>query len=107
MNQTCIDKMFEVVALGGNAQELAIEAIELAKNGEYIEAYNYLDKAKRDYKLASIELSSYLKLIQNSDDQKVDILVMHANEYVSSARITINYASELVEIYKLISNLKS
>lgn len=107
MEKIEIDKMFEIIARGGNARELAILATDLAKGGNFKEANKNLNEAKDDYELASVLMSEYLQSKLNEENQNVELLALHATEHLTSAKISINYVYEIVEIYKLIYNIQS
>ncbi len=98
------DVLFEIIARSGNAKECAILAMDSVENN-YIEVDKYLDEARSDYKLASIELSKYLKNKTENNSNEVDLLLLHAVEHTAVAGTTIQYALEIVKMKKQISDI--
>lgn len=91
---------FEIILYAGNAKELAIQAISLAKKGGYQEAEECLLKAKEQLIQTHEQHKELLVRLANGEKVEVDLLMVHAEDYLSSAQQQTWIAEEMIDLYK-------
>ncbi|MDU5111004.1 MAG: PTS lactose/cellobiose transporter subunit IIA [Clostridium sp.] len=93
---------FELILYAGNSKSSAMEAILLAKKGDFEDAQRKLEEANEQLNLAH-EVQTKL-LVNNARGEKceVDILMVHAQDHLNGALITLELVTEMIEMYKLI-----
>jgi len=96
-----VDKVaFQLTLHGGNAKDLAHDALTTAKEGNYKKAEELLNDAEEEYKKGH-EIQS--KAMQNDDKEnrvKPTLLLVHAKDHLMSAKSELFLIKELIELYK-------
>lgn len=97
---------FELILHAGNAKSSAMEALKLAKNSQFKEAQAKLVEANEELVKAH-EIQTQL-LVKNAQGEKneVDILMVHAQDHLNGALITIDLVNEIVDLYKIVREVK-
>lgn len=93
--------IMELIVHSGNARSRAMEAIKLAKNGEF-------EKAKEKIKECEEQIGSahglQTQLIQeeaNGKKSEVSLLVVHAQDHLMNAITVKDMAKEFLDMYKI------
>lgn len=93
---------FQIISLVGTARSLYIEAIQLAKKGEFALSKEKMAEGENIF----IEGHKiHAKLIQQEANQnpvKINLLLMHAEDQLMSAETFKILADELIEVYQKI-----
>ena len=96
---------FSLILHSGDSLSHAMEAIELAREGNFEEAELAMKKANESLNKAHQIQTDLLhkecseELLENSS---VNILMVHAQDHLSNALNTINYANEFITLYKIL-----
>jgi len=95
---------FQIISAAGGARSNYIEAIDAAKEGNFVKAKELISEGE---KMFSEGHSIHTKLIQQSasDDQeavKVNMLLVHSEDMLMSAETFGILAKEFIELYKKI-----
>jgi len=93
---------FELILHSGNARSLAMEAIILAKENNFIEADMKLEEAGAEIALAHKVQTSLIQKEANNEKIDVSILLIHAQDHLMTALTVKELASEFVDLYKRI-----
>jgi len=96
---------FSLILNAGNANSKSIMAIEKARNFEFADAKELINSAEVDLRIAH---QSQTDLIQDEAKGKktdLSILLIHAQDHMTRAMISLDHAKEFVHIYELISKL--
>lgn len=101
MESINLDKTaFQITLHGGNAKDLAHDALVLAKKGEYEQAESLLADAEAEFNLGHDVQS---KAMQKDDkDNRVvpTLLLVHAKDHLMAAKTEINLIKELIDLHK-------
>lgn len=92
---------FELILYAGNGRSYAMEAIQEAKKGNFVEAEDRLKKAREELGKAH---EFQTKLIQQEADGKsnpINILLIHAQDHLMTAMTVRDLATEIVELYRI------
>lgn len=96
----------ELIAVAGDARSEAMHGIQLAKKGELEEARLVIKNAEERL-LQAHQLQTDL-IQQEASGNKVDvnIILVHSQDHLTSAILTIDLAKEMVDLYDTIRALK-
>ena len=93
---------FQLILHAGNAKSYAMEAIKEAKNNNFDVAYKKLDEANKELNVAHKAQYDLLSEFSNGKEVGVDVLMVHAQDHVSGAALTIEMAKEIIDLNKRI-----
>lgn len=93
--------IIKVVMHAGNAHSLAMEAIGLAKGGDFDGAQGALDDAGASL-LEAHKYHAELLSLDARDELEIRLLIVHAEDQLSAAALTIGLAREIVELHALL-----
>lgn len=96
------ETIFQIILHGGNGKSLAMEAISLARQGDFTEAEKKLKESE-----AAINEAHQIQtdLIQNeAKGNKTDLslLMVHAQDHLMTAITVKDLAKEIVNLYELV-----
>ncbi len=97
MSKTLEQYSMMMVTYSGMAKSSALEAIDLAEEGkDYLPKF---EEAEENLKLAGQE---HFELLSKSatEEIKIDILLMHAEDQMLNAETTLALAKKMVKIYE-------
>ncbi|MGN1343930.1 MAG: PTS lactose/cellobiose transporter subunit IIA [Traorella sp.] len=98
---------FLLILHAGNAKSCAMEAIQAAKTRDFLLARNKLEEAQRELVQAHEIQTKLLVEEMNGNKQEVSILTVHAQDHLNGALITIDLATEIVNLYEIIVEEKN
>jgi cellobiose PTS system EIIA component len=105
MDNTEIQKIaMTVIMNSGDARSSAMEAIQLARKGEYDVALEKNQKAKEAIVLAHKAQTELLQKEANGDQLEFSLLLTHSQDHLMSTMVIIDLADEILEIWKKISS---
>ena len=93
-------KSFQLILHSGNARRLAHEALQLIKEEKKEEANNKMKEAKKELLEAQKLHAQMLRDMANSEEIKVDLLLIHAEDHVSGSQNCLDMAAEVIAIYE-------
>ncbi|KYD28868.1 PTS system, cellobiose-specific IIA component [Geobacillus stearothermophilus] len=91
---------FQIILHGGNARNLAIEAIHHAKNGEFILAEQKIEEAHEEMREAHRFQTELIQGEARGEKIEIRILLVHAQDHLMNAMTVIDLAQEMIDIYK-------
>ena len=89
---------------GGNARSRAMEAIELAKKGEFELAQAKLEEANEHINKAHGAQTDLLTKEASGDCQQVTLLMVHAQDHLMNAITVRDLAVQFVALYQKINS---
>lgn len=93
---------FQLILHAGNAKSSAMEAISYAKKGDFENAHEKLDEANQELvKAHDIQTALLVKNAQGKTIN-IDILMVHAQDHLNHALTSIDFAAEIIDLYKVI-----
>lgn len=105
-NENNYDASFQIISYAGNSRGLSTEAIEAAKSNKFKEAEDKIEEAQTNFVKAHQYLTELIvdEANGNSSNEKVDLLMIHAQDHLTMATLALDNAREFLDIYKLIFN---
>jgi cellobiose-specific phosphotransferase system component IIA len=100
-----IEKSMEIIAFGGEGKSLAMQAIQKARAGAFLEAEELLKQADEAIVKCHQQHSEILFYDAEHNDLQISMLLVHAADHLTSADIIREMAEEIVHMYKEIKNV--
>ena len=98
---------FQIILHAGNSRSSSMEAMDCARHGDFTAAKEKLTDAKRELTLAH-KVQTQLLVNQSQGNVVIpDILLVHAQDHLSSASVSLDISKELVHIYEILHKLTS
>lgn len=91
---------FQMILHGGNGRSLAFEAIQAARQGEHAAAKNKIQEAKAELLIASRQHAAVLQRFVTDQQLQVSMLLVHAEDHISSSQVMIELVQEMIMIYE-------
>jgi cellobiose-specific phosphotransferase system component IIA len=92
-----------VIANSGAAKSKYITSIELAGKDQFDEAIDFLEKGKIDLQKGAEAHLEMLKLTSREDGNGLSLLMVHAEDHLSTAELLEKIAEEMVRLYQKVS----
>lgn len=107
LQETITEVAFEIIANVGTARGMYIEAIQLAKKGEYKQARAMMAEGKETFVQGHHSHADLLEWQGQGLTWKTNIYLMHAEDQLMAADSFETIASEMIEQYEQINALKA
>ncbi len=104
MNEENVNKAFEIISFAGNARASAVMAIENAREGNFDESDRLIKEAQQDETKAHQLLFELLRKEASGETYDVDLMIVHAQDHLTMASLSLENAKEFNHIYKLLLN---
>lgn len=99
-------EIFNIISNGGDAKAIAYEALELAHENQFEQAYKKLENANETLSKAH---NTQTKLIQadiNGENVKMSLLLVHAQDHLMTSISEISLIEQMIKMLKKISFLE-
>jgi len=96
----------ELIWHAGNSKSCAMEALTAANNGDYDTAEKKQKEAGEEMKTAHQIQTDMLHDFANGQEFNVDILMVHAQDHLNAAILTMDFVKQMVMMTKEIQDLK-
>jgi PTS system cellobiose-specific IIA component len=97
---------FQLILHAGNARSLGMKAISLARAGNFEDAEKLMKEAEKEQKEAHLVQTQMLTSEEEGAETKPNmLLVVHALDHVTAGSMSIDWAYEMINIYKTLSGL--
>lgn len=93
-------RSFHLILKSGNARSLAFEALRVVKEDKINEAKAKLIKANEELLQAQKLHAQMLRDMANNQTIEINLLLIHAQDHVSSSECCLSMAKEVIEIYE-------
>lgn len=90
---------FEIIACAGDAKSLALMAIEEARNGNFEQAEKS-GRSKRADGQGARCAERYAAERSSGKSVELNIVLIHAEDHLTMAIMSIDFAEEFIELYK-------
>ncbi|WP_233879503.1 PTS lactose/cellobiose transporter subunit IIA [Virgibacillus halodenitrificans] len=91
---------FQIILYGGNARNVAMEAIQYAKGGEFDKAEGKLEEANEEISKAHRNQTDLLQGEARGEKTEIRLLLIHAQDHLMNAMTVIDLAKEIIELHK-------
>lgn len=89
-----------VVAFSGNARSNFLEALDLAKDGKFEEADQYIKMGLENLELAGQAQKDFLTNEAEGSREGLDFLAIHAQDHYMTTLLLRDLINNLIDIYK-------
>jgi len=92
--------VMNLIVDAGSARSYAMQAIQLAKEGNFDEALEALENADKDMSKAHGMQTDLIQNEAKGNKTEIDLFMVHAQDHIMTAMLARDLAKELVELYK-------
>lgn len=96
---------FGLILNAGNSKSFSLMAIEAARDYDFEEAHNLIAQAEAELKLAHQTQTDLIQSEARGEKCDVDIILVHAQDHLTTAMIMVDQAKEFVHLYELLSKV--
>ncbi|MBM7539823.1 PTS lactose/cellobiose transporter subunit IIA [Amphibacillus cookii] len=100
------EESFTLILHAGNASSKAQMAIQEAREHHFTEAEKLIEEGAKELRLAHDSQTQLIQKEANGEQTKLSILLVHAQDHLTTAMINIAHAEEFLHIYKQLAGLK-
>ncbi len=91
---------FQIILYGGNARSDAMEAMQLAKSGDFLAAREKLEHAAEELRKAHKCQTDLIGAEARGERSELSILLIHAQDHLMNAMTVKDLAEEIVSLYE-------
>lgn len=95
-----LQTIMSLIMYGGEAKASAMEAISLAKKGDFEEAEKKIQAAHEALNLAHHAQTEMLSKEASGDGTQVGLLMVHGQDHLMTGICFVDLSKELIEMYK-------
>lgn len=99
--------VFNIIVHAGDAKSSCFEALNAARNGNFTEADNFLQKAKYELLKGHHVQSNMLQQEAAGNKQEITLLLVHAEDHLMGAQLTKDLIEQMVKLYKEIKGVET
>jgi PTS system cellobiose-specific IIA component len=92
--------LFQIISASGNARSLCHEALQLYKNSKCNEGDAKYEEARKELVNAKKVHTQLLALYSSGELSSIDLLLIHAEDHMSSSQVVFEIVNELLIMYK-------
>lgn len=96
---------FGLILNAGNSKSKSLMAIETAREFEFEEAENLVAEAEEDLRAAHQTQTNLIQSEARGEKMELNLIMVHAQDHLTTAMIMIDQAREFINLYKLIYDL--
>ena len=100
MDEKMVEVAMELIVGAGSARSCAMEAIRLAKEGKFSEAYVSLEQAEEELVSAHHVQTDLIQRTARGEDIEVNLLMVHAQDHLMTGMLAKDLAREIVELHE-------
>lgn len=100
------EESFQLILYAGNSKSSSMEAISLARTGAFVEAHHSIKNAREELVLAHQIQTDFLVKQSRGINCQPDILMVHAQDHLNAALISLEMSEEIIHLYEELTNLK-
>ena len=97
---------FQLILNAGNSKSNSLMAIEAAREGDFEESEKLIKDAEVELTLAHQSQTNMIQNEARGQHTEIDIILVHAQDHLTTAMLMIDQAREFLSIYKMIYDLK-
>lgn len=106
MDETKYLGAFQIIMNAGNSKSASLMAIESAKEGDFLDAEAKLKEAENEMRAAHQAQIDMIQQEASGNPVEVSIILVHAQDHLTMAMMSKDFAEQFVEMYKQLSDLK-
>ncbi|WP_343550888.1 PTS lactose/cellobiose transporter subunit IIA [Pantoea sp.] len=94
------EEIMLLLVQAGAARSAAINALRLARNGDFAEAQRQLAAANSSISAAHQQQTALIGLDEGSGKLPVTLILVHAQDHLMNAMLIQDLAGEIIELYR-------
>lgn len=94
--------VMQLILNGGDARSKAIEAIHLAKTGDFDKALEKLNECNASLNKAHIYQTNLIQAEARGEKAEISLLMIHGQDHLMNAMTVRDLASEMIDMYRQI-----
>ncbi|SFB11048.1 PTS system, cellobiose-specific IIA component [Lentibacillus halodurans] len=98
--QNITEIAFQIILYAGNGKSNAMEAIQEAKDGNFIKSDKLLEAASEELNKAHDFQTQLLQGEANGEESPLNLMLVHSQDHLMTSMTVRDLAAELVEIYR-------
>lgn len=94
--------VMNLIVDAGSARSYAMQAIQLAKEGDFDDAAKALENADKDMAKAHGMQTDLIQKAAQGEKTEIDLFMVHAQDHIMTAMLARDMAKEIVELHQKI-----
>ncbi len=96
---------FEIINHAGSSKSNSLLAVEAARNFEFSKADEFIEKAKSEYLECHKVQTDLLQKEAAGENTELNLIFVHAQDHLTMANMSMDFAREFRNLYEIISKL--
>lgn len=93
-------QIMQLIVHAGDARSCAMEALRIAREGQFAQAEEKMQQCEKAMTLAH-QIQAELLEDSFGEGATVDMLLVHAQDHLTMAILTYDFAQELIELHRI------
>ncbi|MGI6109847.1 MAG: PTS lactose/cellobiose transporter subunit IIA [Eubacteriaceae bacterium] len=102
-----VEAAFNIITYAGNARGMAMEAIELAKDGKFDEARKMIDDSRTEMNNSHTYQTELITSEANGEKNEITVLLVHSQDHLMTGMVVIDMAEQFITVYEEMAKLKN
>lgn len=91
---------FQIILHAGNGRSSAMEAIQEAKEGNFVEADRKIEEANEELNKAHGFQTELIHSEAGGEGVKINVILVHSQDHLMNAMTVRDLAAEIIDIYR-------
>lgn len=96
-------EIFNLILKAGNSKTFSMDAVDYARKRDFLRAHEAIKKASKELQEAHAQVFNYMKKEANGYKEEVSIILVHAQDHLSTAFVMRDFAEKLIDVYEDLS----
>ncbi|WP_416327554.1 PTS lactose/cellobiose transporter subunit IIA [[Eubacterium] hominis] len=105
MDESNYETSFGLILHAGDSKSKSLMAIEEARAFNFEEARRLVKEAQENLKIAHQTQTELIQSVAKGGNVNVDVLLVHAQDHLTTAMIMVDQAQEFIHIYELLKDV--
>lgn len=97
------EQVMGIIINAGQSRSLCYEALQHAKNGEFVEANALLKEAQQFANQAHLVQTQLIEADEGTGKTKMTLIMVHAQDHLMTSMLAKELVTELIDLHKKIS----
>lgn len=105
-NNSTMDSAFQIILHAGNGKSSSMEAIQIAKEGNFKKAKDKIEEASKEISEAHKYQTEFLQKEASGEKTDLNLILIHSQDHLMNAMTVKDLASEFIDLYENIKEEK-
>ncbi len=106
MDERTVEIAFNIITYSGNARGIAVEAIEMAKEGNIKDAREHLEEARKEINNSHNYQTELITNEANGKPNELSVLLIHSQDHLMTSMVVIDMAEYFIDLFEDNQKLK-